>query len=132
MSETLGTDGSMTLEQTAELADAIRSEVGKAIVGMDDIVDHLLIALIAQGHVLLEGPPGTAKTFLAQCFAHATGMDIRPHPVHARPAAGRYPRLQPVQFPDQPVHPDARADLSRAAAGRRDQPHPAQDAGRAA
>ncbi len=67
---------SMTLEQTAEMANAIRHEVGKAIVGMDEVVDHLLIALIAQGHVLLEGPPGTAKTFLAQCFAHATGMEF--------------------------------------------------------
>ncbi len=67
---------SMTLEQTAAMANAIRAEVGKAIVGMDEVVDHLLIALIAQGHVLLEGPPGTAKTFLAQCFAHATGMEF--------------------------------------------------------
>lgn len=70
------TPATMTLEQTAEMANAIRAEVGKAIVGMDTVVDHLLIALIAQGHVLLEGPPGTAKTFLAQCFAHATGMEF--------------------------------------------------------
>ena len=67
---------SMTLEQTAEMAASIRNEVGKAIVGMDETVEHLLIALVAQGHVLLEGPPGTAKTFLANCFAHATGLDF--------------------------------------------------------
>ncbi len=67
---------SMTLEQTAELAGAIRTEVGKAIVGMDQTIEHLLIALISQGHVLLEGPPGTAKTFLANCFAHASGLDF--------------------------------------------------------
>ena len=78
MSETPETapQSAMTLGQTAELANTIRGEVAKAIVGMDDIVDHLLIALTAQGHVLLEGPPGTAKTFLAQCFAHATGMEF--------------------------------------------------------
>ena len=70
------TPATMTPEQTAEMANAIRAEVGKAIVGMDEVVEHLLIALIAQGHVLLEGPPGTAKTFLAQCFAHATGMEF--------------------------------------------------------
>ncbi|GAA5053936.1 MoxR family ATPase [Erythrobacter westpacificensis] len=70
------TPATMTLEQTAEMANVIRAEVGKAIVGMDEVVEHLLIALIAQGHVLLEGPPGTAKTFLAQCFAHATGMEF--------------------------------------------------------
>jgi len=66
----------MTLEQTAHLAGTIRNEVGKAIVGMDETIDHLLIALVAQGHVLLEGPPGTAKTFLANCFSHATGLDF--------------------------------------------------------
>ena len=64
------------LEQTRQLADAIRAEVGKAIVGQEETVEHLLIALVAQGHVLLEGPPGTAKTFLAQCFAAATGLDF--------------------------------------------------------
>ncbi|QZH76581.1 MAG: MoxR family ATPase [Erythrobacter sp.] len=66
----------MTLEQTAQLAGTIRLEVSKAIVGMDQTIEHLLIALMAQGHVLLEGPPGTAKTFLANCFAHATGLDF--------------------------------------------------------
>ena len=83
MSETPETapQSAMTLGQTAELANTIRGEVAKAIVGMDDIVDHLLIALTAQGHVLLEGPPGTAKTFLAQCFAHATGMEFGRIPV---------------------------------------------------
>ncbi|RPF71872.1 AAA family ATPase [Aurantiacibacter spongiae] len=67
---------SMTLEQTARMAGAIRDEVGKAIVGMDNTIDHLLIAMVAEGHVLLEGPPGTAKTFLAQCFACATGLEF--------------------------------------------------------
>ncbi|KLE31209.1 AAA family ATPase [Aurantiacibacter gangjinensis] len=66
----------MTLDDTANLANAIRAEVAKAIVGMDETVEHLLIALIAQGHVLLEGPPGTAKTFLANCFAQASGLEF--------------------------------------------------------
>ncbi len=67
---------SMPLEETRALAAAIRAEVGKAIVGQEDAVEHLLIALVARGHVLLEGPPGTAKTFMAQCFSHATGLDF--------------------------------------------------------
>ncbi|MGX7927052.1 AAA family ATPase [Tsuneonella sp. HG094] len=66
----------MTLDEVRALATAIRGEVGKAIVGQDAIVDHLLVALLAEGHVLLEGPPGTAKTFLAQCFACALGLDF--------------------------------------------------------
>lgn len=67
---------SMSLDEARSLAGAIRTEIAKAIVGQDDTVEHLLIALIAQGHVLLEGPPGTAKTFLAQSFAAATGLEF--------------------------------------------------------
>ncbi len=67
---------SMSLEELRELADAIRAEVAKAIVGQDEMIDQLLIAMISEGHVLLEGPPGTAKTFLAQSFATALGLDF--------------------------------------------------------
>ncbi len=66
----------MTLEELGALAARIRSEVGKAVVGQDDVLDHLLVALFAGGHVLLEGPPGTAKTFLAQCLAASLGLDF--------------------------------------------------------
>ena len=66
----------MTLDEVRSLAAAIRGEVSKAIVGQSDTVEHLLVALLAEGHVLLEGPPGTAKTFLAQCFACALGLDF--------------------------------------------------------
>lgn len=66
----------MTLDQVRDLAAAIRGEVAKAVVGQDETIEHLLVALLAEGHVLLEGPPGTAKTFLAQCFACALGLDF--------------------------------------------------------
>ena len=71
MNETRAADA---LDQTRAMARAVRREIGKAIVGQDEIVAHLAVALVAGGHVLLEGPPGTAKTFLAQCFAGATGL----------------------------------------------------------
>ncbi|MBT0667662.1 MoxR family ATPase [Novosphingobium profundi] len=66
----------MSLGDVAALAGAIRAEIGKAVVGQTETVEHLLIALLARGHVLLEGPPGTAKTFLAQCFAATLGLDF--------------------------------------------------------
>ena len=66
----------MNLEDVRTMAGAIRAEVAKAVVGQNDVVDHLLIALLAGGHVLLEGPPGTAKTLLAQSFATTLGLDF--------------------------------------------------------
>lgn len=66
----------MKIEELKSLADTIRGEVAKAIIGQEEIVDHLLIALFSSGHVLLEGPPGTAKTFLAQCFAATLNLDF--------------------------------------------------------
>ncbi len=66
----------MNLDTVRAMAGAIRAEVAKAVVGQDSVVDHLLIALLAGGHVLLEGPPGTAKTLLAQTFATTLGLDF--------------------------------------------------------
>jgi MoxR-like ATPase len=66
----------MTLEDVRSLAGAIRAEIAKAIVGQEPMVDMLLVALLSEGHVLLEGPPGTAKTFLAQSFATTLGLDF--------------------------------------------------------
>jgi len=68
--------GAMSLGDVRALADGIRAEIAKAIVGQEAMVDQLLVAMIAQGHVLLEGPPGTAKTFLAQAFSTALGLEF--------------------------------------------------------
>jgi MoxR-like ATPase len=66
----------VTVTEVKALADRIRQEVAKAVVGQAETVDLLLTALFAKGHVLLEGPPGTAKTFIAQCFARTLGLDF--------------------------------------------------------
>ncbi|MBW3559956.1 MAG: MoxR family ATPase [Proteobacteria bacterium] len=72
----VGVDGG-ALEPVLGLAAALRAEIAKAVVGQADTVDLLLTALLARGHVLLEGPPGTAKTLLAQCFARTIGLGYR-------------------------------------------------------
>ncbi len=64
----------MDLEAVRTLADDLRGEIRKAVVGQDRAVDLLLIALLAEGHVLLEGVPGTAKTLLARAFALTLGL----------------------------------------------------------
>ncbi|MCY4451280.1 MAG: AAA family ATPase [Immundisolibacterales bacterium] len=54
-----------------ERFDTVRSEVGKVLVGQDGLVDRLLLALLAGGHVLLEGVPGLAKTLAVSTLADA-------------------------------------------------------------
>jgi MoxR-like ATPase len=67
---------SVTINDVRALADAIRSEIAKAVVGQEATVELMLVALLAGGHILLEGPPGTAKTLLAHSFARAVGLDF--------------------------------------------------------
>jgi MoxR-like ATPase len=64
------------VDEVQTLAQAIRSEIAKAVVGQETSVDLMLVALFAGGHILLEGPPGTAKTLLAHSFAQAVGLDF--------------------------------------------------------
>src|SRR5215475_7560772 len=53
----------------------VRAEVAKAVVGQDSVVTGLLIALICEGHVLLEGVPGVAKTLLIRTLASALSLE---------------------------------------------------------
>lgn len=66
----------MEINAIRALAGRIRDEVGKAVIGQSDTVDLMLTALFSNGHILLEGPPGTAKTLLTQCFAAAIKLDF--------------------------------------------------------
>ena len=58
-------------------ATAIRDEVAKAFIGQDEVLDQVLVALLAGGHVLLEGVPGLGKTLLVRALAQALGVQLR-------------------------------------------------------
>ncbi len=64
-------------ENLVNLRARAREEVGKVVVGQGDAVDLLLVAALAQGHVLIEGPPGSAKTLLGRAMAHVLGAKFR-------------------------------------------------------
>jgi MoxR-like ATPase len=51
----------------------VRDNISQIVVGMEDVVDTLLIALVSEGHILLEGKPGVGKTTVAKVFAHTIG-----------------------------------------------------------
>lgn len=60
-----------------ELADRLRANIGRVVVGKEDVVDKLLIALIVSGHVLLEDVPGTGKTLLAKSLAKSLRCEFK-------------------------------------------------------
>lgn len=68
---------SFTPSPAAQVLLAVRSEVAKAVVGQDSTVTGLLIALLAGGHVLLEGVPGVAKTLLVRALSTALSLDTK-------------------------------------------------------
>lgn len=61
------------LQVFADRAAAIRAQVGNAVVGQTEVIELVLVALLASGHVLIEGLPGLGKTLLVRSFAKAFG-----------------------------------------------------------
>ncbi len=60
-----------------EACQRIRDQVGKIVVGQDDVIEQLLIAILARGHCLLEGVPGLAKTLMVRSLAESMELSFR-------------------------------------------------------
>ena len=59
-----------------DLYEAIRAEVGRVVIGQDEALEAILIALCSRGHVLLQGVPGVAKTLLANSVARTLDLEF--------------------------------------------------------
>jgi len=67
----------MDLKEVGTQSRAIISEVGKAIVGKDDVLEQVMVGILAGAHILFEDYPGLAKTLIARSFAQVLGMDFK-------------------------------------------------------
>ncbi|WP_017538514.1 AAA family ATPase [Nocardiopsis halophila] len=67
--------GAPSAEQARQALGAVRHEVAKAVVGQDETVTGLVVALLCRGHVLMEGVPGVAKTLLVRALSAALDLD---------------------------------------------------------
>jgi len=64
------------LERTSSVVEHILTELRKVIVGQDDVIEQILVALFAEGHALLEGVPGTAKTLIVKTLSAIIGAQF--------------------------------------------------------
>lgn len=65
------------IQRQKEIVCKIREEVGKVVVGQEKLVDRLILALVTDGHILLEGVPGLAKTLSCNTLAKVLGLDFK-------------------------------------------------------
>jgi MoxR-like ATPase len=65
------------METFKSMADAVVQEMRRVVIGKDELVYDIFIALLSRGNILLEGVPGVAKTTIAKSFAQTTGLDFR-------------------------------------------------------
>jgi MoxR-like ATPase len=72
----IGFDSRLPLEELSKAMADIKSELKKIIIGQDEMIDFLLVAMLSKGHVLLEGVPGIAKTLTAKLFSKTIDTDF--------------------------------------------------------
>ena len=72
----LSGEDAQSLEKLSQAYASVRSELGKVIVGQQEVIEQLMIAIFAQGHCLLEGVPGLAKTLMVSTLAKTLNLDF--------------------------------------------------------
>ena len=65
-----------SFEQACALLQNVKTEIKKVLIGQDEVIDHVLVALVGEGHVLLEGVPGLGKTLLVRALATCFGGEF--------------------------------------------------------
>jgi MoxR-like ATPase len=74
---TMSSEDAAVVARLREAHAKVREELGKVIVGQEDILDHLLVGLLCRGHILLLGLPGLGKTLMARTLARALELSFR-------------------------------------------------------
>ena len=70
----LSEEAQIFIEDLIQKIQSAKSEIGRAVLGQDELIENVLISLLSAGHILLEGVPGTAKTVLAESVATVLGL----------------------------------------------------------
>ena len=127
-----GSAGGSSLQATHQLIEHARTELGRVISGQTPVIEEVLMAVLCQGHALLEGVPGIAKTLIVKALGRLLGLGFQ--------RVQATPDLMPADILGTSIlRPGtdtfsfhAGAGVYGSAAGGRDQPHASADPGRAA
>ena len=84
------------IQHAQELLKRVKQEIGKVVIGQEQLVDSLLIGVLADGHLLLEGVPGIAKTLAANTLARTIHCDFK--------RIQFTPDLLPADLTGTPIH----------------------------
>src|SRR6202789_4613809 len=77
MSEEISFTHAETLRATQELISQVRTELGRVISGQSDVIEQVIMAVLCQGHALLEGVPGIAKTLTVKTLGRLLGLGFQ-------------------------------------------------------
>jgi MoxR-like ATPase len=67
----------VNVDEVSQVLKRLASEIGRVLIGQEELVEHTLVGLLARGHLLIEGVPGLGKTLLVRCLARVLGLSFR-------------------------------------------------------